>query len=354
MNEFVKSLRIKFSEDKNSYNKLKKSLNEISDIKVFDEKDFKHVKDLEANIKLLKNDIAKLSAEYEKFADLNDESAKKYAEYIETLLDHRKAMLSSLGVDIDKTKFSYDDSLDMASMGKGKGMSVGGVALTGLKAIGLAFLAGLKNVFTDAIDGMKDALEFSQLSNSQTRDLMFSYGLNNAQAYGLTQAQELVGVESFEDMMYMNPQERSQFIEAFQKYTEKYDELYESGFFEDMQDFQYEMKDFKLEMQHDVMKFFVENKDLIKAGMKAIIQIAEWIVKFFGSIVDAFSSGGRSDSERSAAVSDIISNYTNTNTTNNNSTTNNNTFNINSQNGQWSREVGQILYGQQIVAYEGG
>lgn len=352
MNEFVKSLRIKFSEDKNSYNKLKKSLNEISDIKVFDEKDFKHVKDLEANIKLLKNDIAKLSDEYEKFADLNDESAKKYAEYIDTLLDHRKAMLSSLGVDVDKTKFVYDKDMDFAT-GGGKG-KFGSVALTGLKAIGLAFLAGLKNVFTDAINGMKDALEFSQLSNSQTRDLMFSYGLNNAQAYGLTQAQQLVGVNSFEDMMYMNPQERSQFIEAFQKYTEKYDELYESGFFEDMQDFQYEMKDFKLEMQHDVMKFFVENKDLIKSGMKAIIQIAEWIVKFFGSIVDAFSSGGRSDSERSAAVSDIISNYTNTNTTNNNSTTNNNTFNINSQNGQWSKEVGQILYGQQIVAYEGG
>lgn len=354
MNEFVKSLRIKFSEDKNSYDKLKKSLNEISDIKIFDKQDFKHVKDLEANIKLLKNDIAKLSDEYEKFADLNDESAKKYAEYIETLLDHRKAMLSSLGVDIDKTRFRYDDSLDMASMSKGKGISAGGIALTALKAIGLAFLAGLKSVFTDAIDDMKDALEFSQLSNSQTRELMFSYGLNNAQAYGLTQAQQLVGVESFEDMMYMNAQEREQFIEAFQKYTEKYDALYESGFFEDMQDFQYEMKDFKLEMQHDVMKFFVENKDLIKSGMKAIIQIAEWILKFFGSIVDAFSSAGRSDSERSAAVSDIISNYTNTTTTNNNSTTNNNTFNINSQNGQWSREVGQILYGQQIVAYEGG
>lgn len=354
MNEFIKSLRIKFSEDKNSYDKLKKSLNEISDIKIFDKQDFKHVKDLEHNIALLKNDIAKLSDEYEKFADLNDESAKKYAEYIETLLDHRKAMLSSLGVDIDKTKFSYDESLDMASGGKGKGINAAGIALTGLKAIGLAFLAGLKNVFTDAIDGMKDALEFSQLSNSQTRELMFSYGLNNAQAYGLTQAQQLVGVNSFEDMMYMNAQEREQFIEAFQKYTEKYDALYESGFFEDMQDFQYEMKDFKLEMQHDVMKFFVDNKDLIKAGMKAIIQIAEWILKFFGSIVDAFSSGGRSDSERSAAVSDIISNYTNTNTTNNNSTTNNNTFNINSQNGQWSKEVGQILYGQQIVAYEGG
>ena len=354
MNEFIKSLRIKFSEDKNSYDKLKKSLNEISDIKIFDKQDFKHVKDLEHNIALLKNDIAKLSDEYEKFADLNDESAKKYAEYIETLLDHRKAMLSSLGVDIDKTKFNYDDSLDMPSMSKGKAISASGIALTALKAIGLAFLAGLKNVFTDAIDGMKDALEFSQLSNSQTRELMFSYGLNNAQAYGLTQAQQLVGVNSFEDMMYMNAQEREQFIEAFQKYTEKYDELYESGFFEDMQDFQYEMKDFKLEMQHDVMKFFVENKDLIKAGMKAIIQIAEWILKFFGSIVDAFSSGGRSDSERSAAVSDIISNYTNTNTTNNNSTTNNNTFNINSQNGQWSKEVGQILYGQQIVAYEGG
>ena len=351
MNEFVKSLRIKFSEDKNSYNKLKKSLNEISDIKVFDEKDFKHVKDLEHNINLLKNDIAKLSSEYEKFADLNDESAKKYAEYIETLLDHRKAMLSSLGVDVDKTRFVYDKDMDFTT-GGGKG-KFGSVALTGLKAIGLAFLAGLKSIFTDAIDGMKDALEFSQLSNSQTREFMFNYGFNNAQAYGLTQAQELVGVESFEDMMYMNPQERSQFIEAFQKYTEKYDELYESGFFEDMQEFQYEMKDFKLEMQHDVMSFFIENKDLIKSGMKAIMTIAEWIVKFFGSIVDAFSSGGRSDSERSAAVSDIISNYTNTSTTNN-STTNNNTFNINSQNGQWSQDVGQILYGQQIVAYEGG
>lgn len=173
-----------------------------------------------------------------------------------------------------------------------------------LTDISSMFLSKLKGIFTDAWDELSTLLNFSKLSNAETRNLAFSYGFSSSQAYGFTQAKSLLGVSSDEDIFYMNAQERQQFYDAFTKYTQKYDQLYESGFFKTLQDYQVEMQEFQLDMKLSVADFFIENKDAIKTGMKALMTLAEWTVKGFSFLIERFSFGSTAGS-----ASDIVNNY---------------------------------------------
>lgn len=166
------------------------------------------------------------------------------------------------------------------------------------------FLSKLKGIFTDAWDELSTLLNFSKLSNAETRNLAFSYGFSSSQAYGFTQAKSLLGVSSDEDIFYMNAQERQQFYDAFTKYTQKYDQLYESGFFKTLQDYQVEMQEFQLDMRLNVAEFFIDNKDAIKAGMNALMTLAEWTVKGFSFLIERLSFGSTASS-----ASDIVNNY---------------------------------------------
>lgn len=176
-----------------------------------------------------------------------------------------------------------------------------------------------KNLIRDSINELSSMLEYSQLSNAHTRDLAFGYGLNASQAYGYDKAMSMLGFQSEEDLFYANQQELKQFREAFNKYTAKYEKLYDEGFFETLQEYQFEMEDFKQEMQMTVMEFFMDNKETLKSALKAILTIADWVVKGFGWLIG---------SSESAQKADIVSQYNVTNGGNTNANLNvNNTFN---------------------------
>ena len=95
------------------------------------------------------------------------------------------------------------------------------------KSAAQEFASVIKSTFRDVISEMKDMLEFSQLSNAQTRELAFNYGFSRSQAYGYSKAMSLVGLESEEDLFYATEQELKQFREAFNKYSNKYEQLYD-------------------------------------------------------------------------------------------------------------------------------
>ena len=135
------------------------------------------------------------------------------------------------------------------------------------------FIDAFKGAFKDSISEMKNMLEYSQLSSSHTRDLAFGYGFSSSQAYGFNQALRAVGLKDEEDLFYANTQELTQFRKSFEKYSNYYEDLYNSGFFDTMQDYQFEMQDFKMSLTQEVIQFFVHNKDLIKAGMKGLLEI---------------------------------------------------------------------------------
>lgn len=198
------------------------------------------------------------------------------------------------------------------------------------------------NSFVDGIREMKNMLEYSQLSSSHTRELAFRYGFSSSQSYGWDKALRAVGLEGEEDLFYANTQELKQFREAFEKYSNYYSQLYDSGFFEKMQEYQFEMNDFRNEIQMQVVKFFMENKDTIKAGMQGILTIAEVVVRGFSWLVSLIGD------RQYATTSDIINQW-GTSSTKNNNVNINNTFNgVGKEDETWLANAGTLSY-QQVI-----
>lgn len=166
-------------------------------------------------------------------------------------------------------------------------------------------LEGLKKIFTDSLDEFNSIIGYSKLSNARTRELAFGYGLSGSQAYGFDKALELLGL-SESDLPFMSAQEQAKFTEYFNKYTEKYNKLYDSGFFEDYIEYQYEMADFRQELQTEVIQFFMDNKDVIRDGMLAIMQLAKFTIQALGWLVQNFTGRASTDSERSAKTMSIL------------------------------------------------
>lgn len=211
---------------------------------------------------------------------------------------------------------------------------------------------GLNNfseIVKDSIEELNNILDFSELSNSKTRNLAFQYGFNSAQAYGYNKAMDLLGFESEEDLYYANAEEIKLFRNSFDKYSDYYNELYDSGFFDTLREYQYEMQDFKQEMQMEVITFFMNNKDIIKSGLIALMKMSEWVAKIFGKLVSWFGSTNTSP----ATVSDVINQYRNVNSTNTNVNISNQFNNTPKEDETWLANAGELTY-EQIVRALGG
>ena len=190
-----------------------------------------------------------------------------------------------------------------------------------IKYAALDFGKAIVNAFKNAWEEMSNMLQYSKLSDANTRNLAFTYGFSGSQAYGWDKAMSLLGYSSEEDLMYANAQELQQFRAAFEKYSSYYDDLAESGYFEQLQEYNVEMEDFKMEMQQSIIAFFIENKDLIMSAMKGVLEIAQFLIKSTSWLL-----GGNS-SDRVAGTTDIISQYNTTSTSSNASLSVTNNFN---------------------------
>lgn len=190
-----------------------------------------------------------------------------------------------------------------------------------IKYAALDFGKAIVNAFKNAWEEMSNMLQYSKLSDANTRNLAFTYGFSGSQAYGWDKAMKQLGFSDEEDLMYANAQELQQFRAAFEKYSSYYDDLAESGYFEQLQEYNVEMEDFKMEMQQSIIAFFIENKDLIMSSMKGVLEIAQFLLKS-----TSWLFGGNS-SDRVAGTTDIISQYNTTSTSSNASLSVTNNFN---------------------------
>lgn len=213
-------------------------------------------------------------------------------------------------------------------------------------------LESLGSLLASGFDELENILNFSQLSDANTRDLMMRYGFSNSEAYGYTKAMGALGFESEEDLMYANQQELELFRKSFEKYSGKYNELYNSGMFDSMQEFNTQMEEFKEDVKLEVVDFFMNNQDTIRAAMKGIISLAEFAITALGKIVQWLNPDARtSDSQRAANTASIISNYSNINSGTNVSI--DNTFNNVAKTDQtWLAHAGQLTYEQIIKALQ--
>lgn len=264
---------------------------------------------------------------------VDDEAAKKAEEKMVSFSDAFKKQFNNvLGGDNGK------------SFGEAFGQYFGS-KLT--RAINSAW-DNLKNILSDAWSELGDILNYSLLSNSKTRDLAFTYGFSGSQAYGFETAKELMGIENDEDLMYMNKDQWNQFSELFSKYTDKYSELYDSGFFEEYRQFQVEMQEFKQDFQMQFMKLIMDNKDTIITGMKAIISLADTVLSILSWLMDTFGDSSTTSSERLSATNDIINSYGGniSNTSTVNASVNQTFNNVSKEDQSWLANVGSMTYEQ--------
>lgn len=212
-----------------------------------------------------------------------------------------------------------------------------------LKSVVSDFTSQLKFGLKDVIDELNNILSFSRLSNAKTRELAFGYGFSASESYGWSKALKALGFSGEEDLFYANTQELRMFRESFEKYSKEYEELYDSGFFDTMQEFEYEMREFKQQMILEVAQFFMNNKDLIKDGMIALMEIGKWVLDIASKINKLF--GGSTTSN-----ADILNQYSTVNHSNTNVNINN-TYNNADRN--TISNAGEYNYQQLIVALGG-
>lgn len=171
-----------------------------------------------------------------------------------------------------------------------------------LKSVGRDFITDLNQTFEDAWDELNNMIGYSMLSNANTRSLAFTYGFSGSQAYGFSKAKALMEFQSEEDLMYATNEQLTMFKDMFEKYSDKYERLYDSGLFTEMYKYQIEMEEFKEDLKMEVIQFYVDNKDVIKEGMTALLYIAQAVLSISSFLLSTHNS-------RIASASDTISSY---------------------------------------------
>jgi DNA repair exonuclease SbcCD ATPase subunit len=386
---YVKSLRIKFEADDVSYKKIENDMNELSKLDLFSEDDAKAIANELKEFETLKNQISSIENMLDTIANVDNDITNKTRDNLEKELeklkkqlkdkqrekpedvnaekqkrkDLQKEILSSIGDGFS----SFGDALSETdnALGKtfGKFMSGTGELFENASKLFSGDFDSLNDILTSALeslgsllasgfDELENILNFSQLSDANTRDLMMRYGFSNSEAYGYTKAMSTLGFKSEEDLMYANQQELELFRKSFEKYSGKYNELYNSGMFDSMQEFNTQMEEFKEDVKLEVVDFFMNNQDTIRAAMKGIISLAEFAITALGKIVQWLNPDARtSDSQKAANTASIISNYSNINSGTNVSI--DNTFNNVAKSDQtWLAHAGQLTYEQIIKALQ--
>lgn len=389
---YVKSLRIKFEADDVSYKKIENDMNELSKLDLFSEDDAKAIANELKEFETLKNQIASIENTLDMISSVDNDIANKTRDNLEKELEKLKKQLKDkqsekpedvedAGAKKQKRKdlqkeimssiadgfSSFGDALSETDneLGKtfGKFMSGTGELFENASKLFSGDFDSLNDILTSALeslgsllasgfDELENILNFSQLSDANTRDLMMRYGFSNSEAYGYTKAMGALGFESEEDLMYANQQELELFRKSFEKYSGKYNELYNSGMFDSMQEFNTQMEEFKEDVKLEVVDFFMNNQDTIRAAMKGIISLAEFAITALGKIVQWLNPDARtSDSQKAANTASIISNYSNINSGTNVSI--DNTFNNVAKSDQtWLAHAGQLTYEQIIKALQ--
>lgn len=167
----------------------------------------------------------------------------------------------------------------------------------------------------------------SLFTNSSARQMSMRYGLGAGQTYALDQTMKMLNMQSDEDLMYMNTAQKEKFNELMTKYSAWYDEMEASGFLQNVQEAQLELKMFKQEVAMKFMNWFAQNKDTIMTVVNGTLKVLEGIantvfavLKFMNIDTEASSSSALSSEELNNATTN--NNMSINNTVNANVTTN--------------------------------
>lgn len=210
----------------------------------------------------------------------------------------------------------------------------------------------LKDIFTDAWDELSNVLDYSRLSNRNIREQAFEFGFTPVQNYAYSQTMEMMGLSSFDDLYYLTETQWDKFNEKFNEYSTRYQQLYDRGFFEDLEDFNWEMKEWREDIRYEFMEFFMNNRETIseilkfgKDALEILVKIADGVLKF----VDKVTPSSTEKKQRQIAEIMGITNNSITNNTKNNTVTFSPTFNGVSGGVQEQLNESLVLMKEQIL-----
>lgn len=144
--------------------------------------------------------------------------------------------------------------------------------------------------FSDIKSAADEILKYSKLSNSDVRDTALSFGFNSAQTYAYQQTMDLLGLNSFEDLYWLNSQESAKFKEKFTEYQGRYAGLNDSGMLSSYQDLQWQVEEFKEDLSYLALQFIVDNKDIVIEAFDWINDALQFVIDHKDEILDTMDS----------------------------------------------------------------
>lgn len=125
--------------------------------------------------------------------------------------------------------------------------------------------------------------------NSEAREQMLKWGLSESQNYAFTQTKSLMGINSDEDLFWMNDNQRQMFSTLMSKETEIYNKMMSDGTLEGFQEMQIDLALLKQEFYANVVSFISQHKDLIINAMETGMDALTGIMTLVGWIFTAIS-----------------------------------------------------------------
>ena len=168
--------------------------------------------------------------------------------------------------------------------------------------------------FLKEFQKVQDLVDYSRLSNQAVREQAFEFGFSPAENYAYTQTMDVMGLSSFEDLYFLTEKQWTRFNNNFEKFQERYTKLYDEGFFDAVEDFNYQMAEWEEDLKYTFLQFVVDNKedvmdllDLVENILETTVKMTSW---FFGE------SAGAKRRRRASEVAEIVGTGNSTTTKN--------------------------------------
>lgn len=374
MDEYVRTLKLKLAAefDKNKLDDVRKEFNNLEAVKlgVIDNSSLEKAKQSFEEIKKKEFEIAKLEKAISEIQMFDKDTAHLSA--MQSMLAKLKDEKEDIEIESKTSKKgfgggfkdAFNEWKDNVKMNLSDFAGMGRQAFSDMKDaivdFGKKALASIESFVSDAITSIKEMAKWniseSNTYNPEAVSLYMETGLQGADAYGLNAALKSQNFSSMQDFYEAMPFMTKQQLDYMEENLEIAKKNYENSIDTAMkfEEFSNEYDLFKKELQSELINFFTENSDTIKAFLELGIKAMEFTIKFFGWIMSKFSKGSeRTDSERKQAVADILNVSSSSLTNANNSKTVNmsNTYNgVSKADQSWLANVGQMTYLQIIEA----
>lgn len=170
----------------------------------------------------------------------------------------------------------------------------------------------------------------SLITNAAARESQLRYGLTASQNYGFIQAKSMLNIQSDEDLMYMNAEQRERLLAYMEHYSDWYDELQNSGVLQSIQEMQLEFEELRQEIAMEFLQWVAENKETIMVCIKGTFEFIKVVAKAVLGIIELLSKAFGGEGSSAWDLYDSASDNINNNNTNNKTTNIN--MNINNTN----------------------